>query len=390
VGYRDAQVGQGTGVSEEILAAVAAATLEDKSGSDQTGNRGHAKSGTCHNCGAALGGPFCHVCGQKHADLHKPLWELTEDFLHTILHFDSRMWQTLKALFVLPGQLTLDWLDGRQMRHMPPIRLFVFTSLLLVLVLAVSDVALMRLNGHVDFKSEAVLANIKGTKTMEIDSRKKGKFSIGDCSPEMKKSNPENCLEGDSDFDLSGNLSAEVFRLQPKVAPKLAALGEIKPEQISDDPRTLKAADFIMSSINGFARDPKLFNKAITSSISTFMLVATPLMAIILKLFYIRRKRFFIEHLIFALHVHTFFFVTLLLCVVAVWATRGFAGGGWMAAGLWIAYSLHFFIALKRAYGQGWIKTTFKSIFITGFYSIGLFTAGTFGLVRLVLNHANG
>ncbi len=353
-------------MSEELLIAAAAATVENRTG-------GPAPHGsTCTNCGAALAGPFCHACGQKRTHLHKPFWELIEDFLHSVLHFDGRMWLTLRALFLKPGQLTLDWIDGRQVRHVPPIRLFIFTTLVLVLTLAVSDVALVRLDGHLGFKSNPDKAG--------------GGFSIGVCGDEKSS----DCVKAKTKkgMDVDGNLSTDVFRLTPKEKPKTAALDKSLMQEI-DSAQGQKVVGTMFDFVNKASADPKVLNKAISGSITTFVLLATPIMAVLLKLFYIRRKKYLAEHVFFALHVHTFFFASLLLCILAVWITRGTLGGWAMAGILWLAYSVYFLIALKRTYGQGWVKTVFKSMFVTGFYLFALIGIGSWMLARTLIHAAN-
>ncbi len=352
-------------MSEELLVAAAAASLEN-----QAPAHTDAKSGTCHNCSSALGGPFCHVCGQKHTHLHKPIWELAEDFLHTIVHFDSRMWLTLRYLFLAPGKMTLDWLDGRQARHMPPIRLFVFTSMLLVLALAFTDVVLVQFTGHVALKNTG----------------EKGQFSIGPCTDDNKSS--KDCVASKTNISSTGTLSGELFQIAKKTQPKGVAVEGVTAEMI-EDKRALKAIDHVIKQTNNFVRDPKLVNEGVKDGITIFILIATPLMAIILKLFYIRRHKYFIEHLVFSLHVHTFFFASFLICILLVWITRGFIGGTNLALALWFAYSVHYLLALKRVYGQGWLKTIVKSIFITGFYLMGMFSVRIYYIAKILIDKAN-
>ena len=48
---------------------------------------------------------------------------------------------------------------------------------------------------------------------------------------------------------------------------------------------------------------------------------------------------------------------------------RGRSEGEWVAWLLFGALSLYIFIAMKRFYGQGWVKTTVKFLFISGIYT---------------------
>ena len=48
--------------------------------------------------------------------------------VHEMLHFDGRILQSIWLLFARPGQLTLDFLEGRRARHVHPVRLFLVFS----------------------------------------------------------------------------------------------------------------------------------------------------------------------------------------------------------------------------------------------------------------------
>ena len=85
---------------------------------------------TCRNCGAALRGRFCHVCGQS-AHLHRSLLHLGEELLHGLLHFDAKGWRTLPLLVARPGELTRRYIDGQRARYVSPLALFLFMVFLM-------------------------------------------------------------------------------------------------------------------------------------------------------------------------------------------------------------------------------------------------------------------
>lgn len=84
---------------------------------------------TCANCDAAAAGAYCAACGQKRArpgDLGVAhAWEHLADEL---LDVDGRIFRTLRVLFTQPGQLTVDFLAGRRLRYVHPLRLFLVIS----------------------------------------------------------------------------------------------------------------------------------------------------------------------------------------------------------------------------------------------------------------------
>ena len=79
--------------------------------------------GACPNCGAELHGEFCSACGQP-AHLHRTLGHMVEEFLHGILHFDTRAWRTLPLLVFRPGTLTREYIHGKRARYISPLAMF--------------------------------------------------------------------------------------------------------------------------------------------------------------------------------------------------------------------------------------------------------------------------
>jgi len=122
-------------MSGEIEAVGAAATaglvagaIEKTNSPDDTVHEAEAH-GVCANCGAAIHGNFCSACGQP-AHVHRTLGHMVEEFLHGLLHFDTRAWRTLPMLVFRPGTLTRDYIHGKRARFISPLAmflLFVFT-----------------------------------------------------------------------------------------------------------------------------------------------------------------------------------------------------------------------------------------------------------------------
>lgn len=90
-------------------------------------------TGACLNCGANLSGPYCAVCGQK-AHVHRTLSAIWHDILHSVLHFDGKMWRTLPMLLFKPGELTRRYVLGERAKFVSPMALFLFSIFLMFAV----------------------------------------------------------------------------------------------------------------------------------------------------------------------------------------------------------------------------------------------------------------
>lgn len=90
----------------------------------------------CANCGAPLGGKYCGNCGQR-ADVHAhSVGHFVHEFAEALTHADSSVWRTLVPLLRRPGFLTREYFAGRRARYLPPLRLYLFMSVLFLLLSA--------------------------------------------------------------------------------------------------------------------------------------------------------------------------------------------------------------------------------------------------------------
>jgi predicted RNA-binding Zn-ribbon protein involved in translation (DUF1610 family) len=104
-----------------------------------------------------------------------------------------------------------------------------------------------------------------------------------------------------------------------------------------------------------------------------------PIFALILKLFYVRRGIYYINHLIFALHSHTIIFLYLLFANIF-----DFSWIYWVVVpGIWF----HILFSMMNVYGQHWFKSAIKLnmiLFIYAFFVlIGVVIALLISLFQL-------
>ena len=84
-----------------------------------------------------------------------------------------------------------------------------------------------------------------------------------------------------------------------------------------------------------------------------------PFLALLLKLLYFRRNRYYVEHLFFSFHFHAFVF---LLGTLLILLQNVLSGG--LIAILALSIFVYLFMAMKKVYGQGFFKTFLKFILL--------------------------
>lgn len=88
----------------------------------------------CKNCGNQFTGKFCNNCGEKIYSLHdKSLVHFFEEGIHFITHFEGTLFTTLKTIFTIPGQLSVDYCNGIRKKYFKPLSLFLLLIILYLL-----------------------------------------------------------------------------------------------------------------------------------------------------------------------------------------------------------------------------------------------------------------
>jgi hypothetical protein len=82
----------------------------------------------CLNCGRPLSGAFCAGCGQKRTTVDLTLREFIHETTRELSQWDGKIPSTLWTLFRRPGQLTVDFLEGRRARWLAPLRVYLICS----------------------------------------------------------------------------------------------------------------------------------------------------------------------------------------------------------------------------------------------------------------------
>jgi hypothetical protein len=111
----------------------------------------------CLNCDTRLHGKYCHSCGQKATSASVSVHDFAHEATHEFLHLDGKILTTLKLLVTRPGQLTVDFLEGRRSRYVSPLRVYLTFSLIFFTLAAILPRGLegtMKMKGGTGLKGD--------------------------------------------------------------------------------------------------------------------------------------------------------------------------------------------------------------------------------------------
>ena len=89
----------------------------------------------CLNCGNVVEDRFCTNCGQENLQIQDSAFHLVLHYLQDLFHYDGKIWKTLKNLILKPGLVAKEYMEGKRIRHLDPIRFYVFSSTVFFLLL---------------------------------------------------------------------------------------------------------------------------------------------------------------------------------------------------------------------------------------------------------------
>lgn len=334
---------------------------------------------SCLNCGQPLAddAKFCSNCSQKSTDGRLTFGELMREFSDAVFNVDSQIFRTLAALFI-PGKLTLEYFKGRHKSHVHPIRLFLVVTVALIAAISFSikdkDINIEQWENKVEkeYERHLFLADFDTTKAKTAAYFKNPLVdaaldSLSKHLVEKRDSSYEDSLDLSQAVNLIGEKYPQIARKDYIELPMDSLLKKYRIEGF--------IRQMVLRQQLKFLKQGNNFIPYIIGNASWMILLMMPFLALILKLFYIRRKYFYVEHLIFSFHMHAFvFFVAILLVLFSKHLP------GWVIPVAVVGLIFYLLFSMKRVYQQKWLKTILKFCLVNLMYFIlfNLFIVLTF------------
>lgn len=119
------------------------------------------------------------------------------------------------------------------------------------------------------------------------------------------------------------------------------------------------------------------FNEVLRYNQKSMFFFLIPLFGVALKVFYLRQRRYYVEHLILSIHVHSYYLIfvvigmPLLMLVLGLFdfllkthLSRTFGNDPYILVPLFLGMLIYLAIALKRVHAQAWLMTSLKALLL--------------------------
>jgi hypothetical protein len=311
------------------------------------------KLDVCLNCQEPLiGHNYCPNCGQTNTDRDLSIWTLLGDFFRDYFAFDSKLFRTIRPLIIKPGWVPLDFVIGKRVKHIPPLRLFIFLSFIFFFTInSLTNFDEYRFdmsNGFQIVPLNATGRNIDAMAAADLGFPLEINLDIEEVS---------NALE-DSIAESEERLA--LFDLLDQGLRPAEAVDSLFPDKGGFERKLL------MQTARFYISNPSAITGYYFSNLSIIFLVIQPITAALLWLVFIRRRKVFkyIKHLIFSLYWHSWLLLLSICLVVIESFFESFPG----AEVFLILSPAYFYFAIKRFYQLRWFKALIYFLVVSFLY----------------------
>jgi hypothetical protein len=303
----------------------------------------------CPNCGDEVEGNYCRICGQRKTEHRASVPTLLRDAFDDQFSLVTELPRTLHFLFTRPGFLTSEYAAGRIARYIAPLRLYLAASVIFFLALSFrASHARITVNGQ----PIAADSTHVGTAAAARDSIGNAFVDSLKRTPDAQLNESQRCIKH---AKVKTRFCTPSRTLNDFMAPRLVRLDSIPKAELATRMRS-----FLVQ------RTP------------TVIFLLLPVFALLLKLLYWRSRKYYAEHFVFSLHVHSFLFFVLTLVILPLpWVVQLLAKTGlrpmFLLAPFWICFlaiPVYALVSARRFYNQGWLKTLIKFVLLCAVYSM--------------------
>jgi len=283
----------------------------------------------CPNCGNGLkqSDHFCSQCGQENRDLHISFWELLKELLSGIFNFDTKVWVTLKLLLTGPGELSVLFSQGKRAAYVQPLRLYLFVSFFYFLSIGHDPLSDDHQKSNVLFKMSQDGTVLTNEKLASLDTSELKTPWLG--------TDPNDVAAQDS--------LARTIGLEPSKNTRLFTRQFIK-----------------------LMNDRKAFTKEFFSNLSISFFLLMPVFALLIRLFSKTPRPYYIDALVYSIHVHTWLFLFLGVSNLLAFITPI----SWLNTVVLFGTLMYLFISFRRFHPMSKTAAVLRSFAVLSVYFV--------------------
>ncbi len=339
------------------------------------------KEKDCLNCGRIVEENFCPHCGQENIIVKEDALHMVSHAVADYFHFEHKFFGTIKPLLLKPGQLTKAYVEGKRVKFIHPIRLYIFISIVFFLVVLSGENNKNKIAPKVNEKSAAKdnlttkeakkLTQLKeAIKYIPIPQKRKDSI-IKVAESDLKKygSTNINLYTGKREGMRQKGIISKFFSTDTTLAQY-----NKHQEALPKDKRDGFIRHYFVKrgiELRQYPNPEEKLSEDLMHNIPKMMFLLLPLFALILKLVYLNKKKYYYEHLIYSFHIHSAMFLAVLFTMLLSWMIGFVYNLSELLTFFCIIYLIWYtYRSLRTFYGNTRWKTLLKMFFLFFCYNI--------------------
>jgi hypothetical protein len=333
---------------------------------------------TCLNCGALVEERYCPRCGQENVEPKESFGHLVGHFFEDLTHFDGKFFVTVKDLILRPGFLTREYVAGRRLKYLNPIRMYIFISAVFFIALFAGSEETtdhQEENTHaVNVFRQQVADSLRAVKTDSLRRTFNNSLAVRLDSVGKKS--------GGESLSLRQSASGKVvIDIEESKYNSLREFDSVQ-RKLPDTARETTTMRWIIRNnirqkIKHGGKSEMHLEVNVQHDITKVMFLLLPIFALYVGWFYDRKKYYYVNHAIFSVHFHSFVFLLFLFLLTLNAVLPGDWTGVMLAAISPIPVFVYLVAALHGMYQQSWGLSLLKALAIALLYMITLSVASS-------------
>ncbi|PKV63544.1 DUF3667 domain-containing protein [Pontibacter ramchanderi] len=327
----------------------------------------------CLNCGAVVPDKFCTNCGQENI-------ELKEDFVHVALHsighyfhFESKFFKSIVPLFTKPGLLTQEYFAGKRASHLNPISMYIFISILFFFLFTVNSN--VNRKGIIEDKAPEQKTVVQVDVAAQTNTEEEKTPALNTTSP--KAGGHTYTVLDKTKMGSTDNQEGVVVYTGPSAQEAGIEKAGIAPESpLEINVGVSPTLQEKLSKVMNDDLSSELFINKLWSHLPKMMFILLPLFAFILMLVNRNSKKYYVEHLIYSIHVHSFIFLFFSALILIGWLLPD-SLTDWISLFGLLVVVWYIYRSMRNIYRSTRWRTIYKFFVLSLVYSILLAASGT-------------
>lgn len=371
-------IGDAAETAEEHIAAAAVVTRPSR----PSALAPDTPEGVCTNCGTRLQGPVCHRCGQTGDTYHRPVWSLLAEIADGLFSLDGRLARTLPDLMARPGRVTRRYLQGARARFVQPFKLYILASLLFFVLTPVANGPIFDAGAGADpALSGGAAAEQAEAEAAELEALAEERPELapildGAARTRRDAAPPEaDPAEAEEETGEAAGEDEPLVRFSGPDGASLQTREQVYRYLLPEDyggadetgtPTWFRA--WLAARVVRAMENPEAMLEEAAAWTPRIMFVMVPVFAGLLALVYAWRRRFFyFDHLITALHFHAAMFIGMTAAALLAGPTGGFS-----VIAMLIYANIYLYRLQRVVYARGRFATIMRTLTLDALYGVAL------------------